>query len=108
MSIRSILKSIFGSDTTPHSTPHLLSVMDAQGTVIESIRPNATGRVKLQGVSWLARCADTQVCSLPIETPVRVVARVGLILLIRPVTMPATRKVSGRVKRNISHRLVAS
>ncbi|MEM1242226.1 MAG: NfeD family protein [Cyanobacteria bacterium P01_H01_bin.26] len=89
MSIRSILKSVLNSDTTPRPASLKLSFMDAQGTVIEPIQPNATGRVKLQGVSWLARCEDTQLCFLPVNTPVRVVDRVGLTLLIRPVAMPA-------------------
>ncbi|MEL6935148.1 MAG: NfeD family protein [Cyanobacteria bacterium J06633_23] len=88
MSICSIWQSVFGGDTTPRSTPQPLSFMDAQGTVIESIRPNAIGRVRLQGVSWPARCAD-KLCSLPVNTPVHVTARVGLTLLIRPVPTPA-------------------
>ncbi len=93
MSICSIWQSVFGGDTTPRSTPQPLSFMDAQGTVIESIRPNAIGRVRLQGVSWPARCADT-LCSLPVNTPVHVTARVGLTLLIRPVPTPAAGGVS--------------
>lgn len=93
MSICSIWQSVFGGDTTPRSTPQPLSFMDAQGTVIESIHPNAIGRVRLQGVSWPARCAD-KLCSLPVNTPVHVTARVGLTLLIRPVPTPAAGGVS--------------
>ena len=87
MFIHLIWKSIFSSDTTPSQS---LSIINAQGIVTEAIGPNATGRVQLHGVSWLARCADQQVYSLPVDTPVQVVARAGLILLIRPRAASAT------------------
>lgn len=89
MSIYLFWKSIFDIDTTPHRCQNM-SFMEAQGRVAEPIDPNAVGRVQLQGVSWLARCQDTLLHPLPVNTPVQVVDRVGLTLLIRPVAMSVT------------------
>ena len=89
MSIRSQLASIFHIDTSS-PVPQTSSFMEAHGRVIEPIKPNCTGRVKLQGVSWLARCNDTLLHPLPVETPIQVIGRVGLTLLVRPLAMPAT------------------
>ncbi|MEM9265863.1 MAG: NfeD family protein [Cyanobacteria bacterium P01_F01_bin.13] len=87
MSIRPFWKKIFSLDTTaPRS--EALSFLEVEGKVIEPIAPGATGRVQLQGVSWLARCVDTLRYPLPVETPVRVIKRIGLILLIKPVVVP--------------------
>ena len=87
MSIRPFWKKIFSlATTTPPS--EALSFLSVQGKVIEPIEPNAIGRVQLQGVSWLARCADTLRYPLPVDTPVQVVKRIGLVLLIKPVVMP--------------------
>lgn len=69
--------------------PQALSFMEAHGRVIEPIKPNATGRVNLQGVSWLARCPDTLLHPLPVDTPIQVVDRVGLTLLVRPIATTA-------------------
>ncbi len=88
MSIHLFWKSIFSIDTAPAS--QALSFMEAQGRVIESIGPNSVGRVQIQGVSWLARCADELLHPLPVNTPVQIVDRVGLTLLIRPLAMPAS------------------
>lgn len=87
MSIRSHLAAIFHIDTSS-PTPQALRFMEAHGRVIEPIKPNSTGRIKLQGVSWLARCSDTLLHPLPVDTPVQVIDRVGLTLLIRPLAIP--------------------
>ncbi|MEM9807884.1 MAG: NfeD family protein, partial [Cyanobacteria bacterium P01_D01_bin.56] len=87
MSIRSKLAAIFHIDTSS-LTPQALSFMDAHGRVIEPIKPNSTGRIKLQGVSWLARCSDTLLHPLPIDTPIQVIDRVGLTLIVRPLAIP--------------------
>lgn len=92
--------SIFSSDTTPHAS-QAFSFMEAQGKVIEPIGANATGRVQLQGVSWLARCADTLLHPLPVDTPVQVIERVGLVLLIRPLAMPVTPVIEPSSARHI-------
>lgn len=90
MSIYSFWKSFFPTDTLP-SVNQSLVFMEAEGKVIEPIGPTNSGRVQLQGVSWLARCADTLLHPLPVGTPVQVIDRVGLTLLIRPLAMPVTR-----------------
>lgn len=87
MSIRSKLAAIFHVDT-PSPTPQAMSFMEAYGRVIEPIKPNSNGRIKLQGVSWLARCSDTLLHPLPIDTPIQVIDRVGLTLLVRPLAIP--------------------
>lgn len=87
MSIRLLWQSFSSLDTTS-STSQSLSFMENQGKVIEPIGPNSTGRVQLQGVSWLARCVDTLLHPLPVNTPVQIVDRVGLTLLIRPLAIP--------------------
>ena len=88
MSIRSYLASIFRLDTPSPMPQQALSFMEAQGRVIEPIQPHAAGRVKLQGVSWLARCADTLIHPLPVDTPIQVIDRIGLTLLVRPLITP--------------------
>lgn len=84
MSICSFWKKVISLDTTLPSS-EALSFLSAQGKVIESIEPGATGRVQLQGVSWLACCAETLQYPLPVETPVKIIGRSGLVLLIEPV-----------------------
>ena len=86
MSIYLFWQSIFDIDTTPRRSQSL-NFLEAQGRVTEPIAPNDVGRIQLQGVSWLARCTDTLLHPLPINTPVQVVGRVGLTVLIRPVAV---------------------
>ncbi|MEA5467059.1 NfeD family protein [Leptothoe sp. PORK10 BA2] len=90
MSIRLFWQSLFRIDTRPAHDQFLVFIT-AQGKVIEPIGPaNVTGRVQLQGVSWLARCGDTLLYPLPVGTPVKVIDRVGLTLIIRPLAMSVT------------------
>ena len=84
MSIRSHLDSIFRLNS-PSAISQASSFMEAHGKVIAPIKPNCIGRVKLQGVSWLARCPDTLLHPLPINTPIQVIDRLGLTLIVRPI-----------------------
>jgi len=89
MSIHLLWKSIVSVDTTSPAS-QALSLLAAQGKVIESIGPGSVGRVQLQGVSWLARCADTLLHPLPVNTSVQIVDRVGVTLLVRPLATPVS------------------
>ncbi|MDV3349126.1 hypothetical protein D0962_05050 [Leptolyngbyaceae cyanobacterium CCMR0082] len=84
MSIRPFWKKVFSLDTTTPPS-EALGFLKVQGRVIELIEPGSVGRVQLQGVSWLARCADALRYPLPVDTPVQVIDRNGLVLLIKPV-----------------------
>ena len=84
MHIRSFWKKVFSLDTTMPPS-EALSFLSTQGHVIESIEPGATGRVRLQGVSWLARCSETLSYPVPVDTSVRIIDRMGLVLMIEPI-----------------------
>ena len=95
MSIRSSLQQFFPQRAAFVSPS--LGFLETEGYVSEAIAPGAVGRIQLQGVSWQARCADTTICPIPTGTPVTIVERVGLVLMVRPVR---SRLVSGRRRRD--------
>lgn len=105
MSISLFWQSFLGVSTTAISS-QTLAFTDAQAKVIETIEPNAIGRVQLHGVSWLARCSGTLLHPVAVGTQVQVMGRVGLILLIQPLAIPVT-NVRQLPLRGYMHREVA-
>lgn len=57
---------------------------DAWGDVLEAIDPGQTGRVRYEGVSWLACCETTEMSVMAGQT-VQVLSKRGTMLVVKPV-----------------------
>ncbi len=60
------------------------SYWQATSTVVESILPGGTGRIRLYGIYWYARTIKPLASTICSGTDVKVIGRDGLALLVHP------------------------
>ena len=61
------------------------SYWQATSTVVESILPGRTGRIRLYGIYWYARTIKPLASTIRSGTNVKIIGRDGLSLLVHPI-----------------------